>query len=227
MNREDILSFFTRARYWVTFIGPRRLISGVVTGLAGIVLLWLVLRPSPTPVESLLPVATFPPTSSTAPQSRLTVHVAGAVQSPGVYSLPPRSRVVDALAAAGGPLKKADLERINLAQILVDTEQVYIPALVSRAPAPTIAPRHRPTTTIASPSSGSTGMTPTNGLVDLNTATAGQLDGLPGVGPATAKAILDYRQSKGSFSKVEDLMNVAGIGASKFAALKDLVTVSP
>ncbi len=226
MNRENILSLLTRARYWVDFIGPRRLISGVVTAVAAVVLLWLVLRPSPTPVESLLPVATFPPSSSTVVSSPLTVHVAGAVNSPGVYQLPPRSRVVDALTAAGGPLKKADLERINLAQLLVDTEQVYIPTQVSRAPTPTIAPRHRPTTTLASSSNGNSDSSPTRGLVNLNTATAAQLDELPGVGPATAKAILDHRESKGKFSKVEDLMNVAGIGASKFAALKDLVVVS-
>lgn len=226
MNRESLNTYLENIRYWVAFIGVRRVISGAVSALVGLFVLWLILRPSPAPVESMLPVATFSPSSTTLVSTPLTVHVAGAVQSPGVYQLPPRSRVVDALNIAGGPLQKADLEKINLAQLLVDTEQVFIPSRVSPVPAPTIAPRHRPTTTIAAqaPSGGSAG---TTSVVNLNTATATQLDALPGVGPATAKAILDYRESKGKFSKVEDLLNVTGIGAAKLAALKDFVTVNP
>jgi RNA polymerase sigma factor (sigma-70 family) len=79
------------------------------------------------------------------------VHVAGAVKSPGVYRLAVSARVIDAVTAAGGPASDADLERINLAQVLVDTEQVFIPGRTTRSVTPTIAPRHRPTTTVASP----------------------------------------------------------------------------
>lgn len=226
MNRESLNKYLDNIRYWVAFIGIRRLVSGAISAIVGLFVLWLILRPSPAPVESMLPVATFVPTSSASMSAPLTVHVAGAVRLPGVYQLPPRSRVVDALNAAGGPIQKADLEKINLAQLLVDTEQVYIPARVSASPKATISPRHRPTTTIAAqaPSGGSAG---TTSVINLNTATAVQLDALPGVGPATAKAILDYRESKGKFSKVEDLLNVTGIGAAKLAALKDFVTVGP
>lgn len=227
MNRESVTAHIENIRHWVAFIGVRRVISGAVSALVGLFVLWLILRPSPTPVESMLPTATFAPTSSTSVSAPLTVHVAGAVQSPGVYQLPPRSRVVDAVNAAGGPIQKADLEKINLAQLLVDTEQVYIPSRVSASPTPTISPRHRPTTTIATQSPGVGGEVGVTGVLNLNTATATQLDALPGVGPATAKAILDYRETKGKFSKVEDLLNVAGIGAAKLAALKDFVTVDP
>jgi competence protein ComEA len=156
------------------------------------------------------------------------VHVAGAVKSPGVYRLAVSARVIDAVTAAGGPASDADLERINLAQVLVDTEQVFIPGRTTRSATPTIAPRHRPTTTVASPRVPTQqGTSPSSGaLVDLNTAMAPELDALPGVGPATAKAIIDYRTSKGKFSRVEDLLNVAGIGPAKLAALRDLVTVA-
>jgi competence protein ComEA len=227
MNRESLNKYLDNIRYWVAFIGVRRVISGAVSAVVGLFVLWLILRPSPAPIESMLPVATFAPSSTMLVSTPLTVHVAGAVQTPGVYQLPPRSRVVDALNAAGGPIQKADLEKINLAQLLVDTEQVYIPTRVSSSPAPTISPRHRPTTTIATQTPGGAGPGATTGVVNLNTATAAQLDALPGVGPATAKAILDYRESKGKFSKVEDLLNVTGIGAAKLAALKDFVTVEP
>ena len=226
MNEDWLESVKKSFRYWIAFIGLRRLLSGVVTTFVGLFVLWLVLRPSPAPVESLLPMATLPSSTTTSVSTPLTVHVAGAVRSPGVYQLAPRSRVIDAVTAAGGALDKADLERINLAQLLVDTEQVFIPLRQSSRVQPTIAPRHRPTTTLPSAQTNNSGAPTSGGLVDLNSATATQLDALPGVGPATAKAIIDYRTSKGKFSQVEDLLNVAGIGAAKFAALKDLVTVA-
>ena len=227
MNRETLAQLWGKAHYWIAFVGIRRLISAVVSGVVAIVVLWLILRPSESPIEASIPLATLPVVTTTSSPSFVTVHVAGAVKLPGVYRLAPMARVVDAVAAAGGPQSDADLERINLAQVLVDTEQVFIPGRTTRLPTPTIAPRHRPTTTIASPTvptqQGSPQINTT--VVDLNNATSNELDALPGVGPATAKAIIDYRTSKGKFSRVEDLLNVAGIGPAKLAALRDLVTV--
>jgi competence protein ComEA len=227
MNRDMLLQLWGKARYWIAFVGMRRLISAVVSGVVAIVLLWLILRPSEPPLEASIPLATFPVVTTSSLPSIVTVHVAGAVKSPGVYRLTTLARVIDAVTAAGGPTSEADLERINLAQLLVDTEQVFIPGRTTRSSAPTIAPRHRPTTTVATPrvptQQGSS--TSSGGLVDLNTATVAELDALPGVGPATAKAIVDYRTSKGKFSRAEDLLNVAGIGPAKLAALRDLVTV--
>jgi competence protein ComEA len=228
MDRDTLLQLWGKARYWIAFIGIRRLISAVVSGVVALVLLWLILRPSEPPLEASIPLATFPVVTTSSLPSIVTVHVAGAVKSPGVYRLTTLARVIDAVTAAGGPTSEADLERINLAQLLLDTEQVFIPGRTTRSVAPTIAPRHRPTTTLATPRAPSQqGSSPTSGgLVDLNTATAAELDALPGVGPVTAKAIVDYRTSKGKFSRTEDLLNVAGIGPAKLAALRDLVTVT-
>lgn len=172
-------------------------------------------------------VGTATPTSVVPASSTLRIHVAGAVKKPGVYSLSSADRVVDAVRAAGGATSAADLEGINLAQTLVDTEQVYIPTRASRKSKVTVAPRHKPTrsstpTTLASAASPSG---TTTSRVNLNTATAAELDALPGVGPSTAQAIISHRTQKGVFSKVEDLLNVAGIGPSKLAALRDQVVV--
>ncbi len=159
----------------------------------------------------------------------ITVHVAGAVNSPGVYRLPSSARVVDAVTSAGGALRSADLESINLAQTITDTEQIYIPIKKVSRPRVMTAPRLRPQrtspTTIPIASDGSAGSQATR-LINLNTATASELDSLTGVGPSTAKAIISYRTKKGTFSKVEDLLNVPGIGPAKLAALRDQVTVA-
>ncbi|CAB4566095.1 unannotated protein [freshwater metagenome] len=228
MNQETLLDLWGKARYWIAFFGIRRLVSAVVTGVVAVTLVWLILRPSEPPIEASLPLATLPVVTTTSTPSYVTVHVAGAVKSPGVYRLAPLARVVDAVTAAGGPKSDADLERINLAQVLIDTEQVFIPVRTTRSVTPSIAPRHRPTTTIATPRSPTQQETPqsNNALIDLNSASSIELDALPGVGPATAKAIIDYRTSQGKFSRVEDLLNVAGIGPAKLAALRDLVTVA-
>lgn len=228
MNREALVHLWGKARYWIAFLGIRRVISTVVSGVVAIIVLWLILRPTEAPIEASIPLATLPVATTTSSPSFVTVHVAGAVKLPGVYRLAPMARVVDAVTAAGGPKSDADLERINLAQVLVDTEQVFIPGRTTRSPSPTVAPRHRPTTTIASPGiAGPQGTPQTNNTqIDLNSATSSELDALPGVGPATAKAIIDYRTSKGDFSRVEDLLNVAGIGPAKLAAIRDLVTVA-
>ncbi|CAB4559702.1 MAG: ComEA family DNA-binding protein [Actinobacteria bacterium] len=228
MNQETLLDLWGKARYWIAFFGIRRLVSAVVTGVVAVTLVWLILRPSEPPIEASLPLATLPVVTTTSTPSYVTVHVAGAVKSPGVYRLAPLARVVDAVTAAGGPKSDADLERINLAQVLIDTEQVFIPVRTTRSVTPSIAPRHRPTTTIATPRSPTQQETPqsNNALIDLNSASSIELDALPGVGSATAKAIIDYRTSQRKFSRVEDLLNVAGIGPAKLAALRDLVTVA-
>jgi len=228
MDRETLLQLCGKARYWIAFIGIRRLISAVVSGVVAIVVLWLILRPTEAPIEASIPLVTLPVSSTTSVPTYVTVHVAGAVKSPGVYRLALMARIVDAVNAAGGPTSDADLERINLAQVLVDTEQVFIPGRAARSVTPTVAPRHRPTTTIATPNTPGQQGTPQahSSLIHLNTATDSELDVLPGVGPATAKAIVDYRTTQGKFSRVEDLLNVPGIGPAKLAALRDLVTVA-
>jgi len=142
--------------------------------------------------------------------SRVTVHVAGAVRQPGVYRLPSRSRVVDAVRRAGGTRRRADLSALNLAAKLEDGRQVVVP-LRPQAGAPVAA-------------AGGTA-TASAGPIDINTATAEQLDELDGIGPGMAGAILEYREEHGGFGAVEELGQVPGIGEKRLAALREKVRV--
>jgi competence protein ComEA len=149
-------------------------------------------------------------TTSTSAPSTVLAHAAGAVRSPGVYSLPAGARVKDLLDAAGGPAADADLDRINLAAPVADGSQVYVPRQGEALPVG---------------AAGGGGVATPAGPLDLNTATLEQLDALPGVGPATAKAILDERSKRGRFGSVDELLDVRGIGPAKLEAIRDLVTV--
>jgi competence protein ComEA len=158
------------------------------------------------------------PTTTTA----VVVHAAGAVVRPGVHRLPGGSRVADVLAAAGGPGPDADLDRVNLAALVADGQRLYVPRLGEAAvPAPVGAADGAGT---AGAAGGGTSPT-AGGPVDLNAATESELDVLPGVGPSTASAIVAHREANGPFSRVDDLLEVRGIGPAKLEALRDLVTV--
>lgn len=128
------------------------------------------------------------------------VHVVGAVNNPGLYELPAGDRVIDAVAAAGGFTAAADQAQVNLARVVSDGEQLVVP----RKGATPVAP-------------GAT----VGQKVNINTADATALETLDGIGPALAQRILEFRQSHGRFSSVNDLRNVTGIGDKKFAAIKD------
>ena len=138
------------------------------------------------------------------------MHVAGAVLRPGVYRLSPRARVVDAVRRAGGVRRRADLSALNLAAKLEDGRQVVVP-LRPRAGAPV-------------PADGGTATVPA-GPIDINTATAEQLDELDGIGPGMAGAILEYRKEHGGFGSIEELGQVPGIGEKRLAALREKVRV--
>jgi competence protein ComEA len=221
-------------------VSPRRLLVGAVAlacvGIVG----WRLLAPPPPPAEMRLPFAQpsqagddggapspdggagggdggGASTTATA-STEVVVHVAGAVVSPGVRRLPPGSRVTDALDAAGGALPGADLPRINLAAPLVDGQQVYVPKPGEEAP---VAAGSGLPGGAGAGSGGAVPGTP----VDLNTATAEQLDTLPGVGPATAAAIIEHREQHGPFTSVDQLLDVRGIGEAKLEQLRDLVSV--
>jgi competence protein ComEA len=156
------------------------------------------------------------------------VQAAGAVQRPGVYRLAPGSRIVDLVELAGGLSTTADRQRINLAAPVLDGERVWLPERGERAAPEVIAGANAPVA--ATPGMGSgeagAGTGPTAAApVDLNTADAAALDALPGVGPATAAAILTQRQTMGGFRSVEDLLEVRGIGEAKLEQLRPLVRV--
>ncbi|HVM02968.1 MAG TPA: helix-hairpin-helix domain-containing protein [Acidimicrobiales bacterium] len=154
-------------------------------------------------------------TVAAAPPVPVTVHVAGQVVSPGVYALASGGRVADAVVAAGGAAAEADVEQLNLAARVSDGERVYVPRKGESPPAATVPP---------AAGGGAKAATPA-GPVNLNTATAEQLDALPGVGPATSRAILAYRSSHGRFRSVTELLEVPGIGPAKLEALRPLVKV--
>jgi competence protein ComEA len=198
-------------------------------GYIGLSLVWLAIlaavlfvsrRPSAQPIE-IIPPPTLLPTITTAPVATAgpwRVDVAGAVRSPGVYTLPAGSVVADAIAVAGGPVADADLDRINKAAPLAPGTQVYVPR-IAETPRAISAPA--PPAPATSAVRLSAPVSPTARLVNLNTASIAELDTLPGIGLATAQAIIAGRP----YSRVEDLLRVKGIGQATLEKLRDLVTV--
>lgn len=171
-------------------------------------------RPKPAPIIISTPLPTPTPTPVATPTlAPLRVYVTGAVEQPDVYALPPGSIVKDALLAAGGATADADLERINLALQLSDQQQLYVPFQGEESPP--VAPPAR---------SGSGSASSETGLVNINIASAQELETLPGVGPAIAQRIIDHRTEHGPFQAVEDIMDVKGIGPATFEELRDWIT---
>ena len=150
----------------------------------------------------------------------LAVHVSGAVASPGVYELEEGARVRDAVEAAGGFAAEASQESVNLARKVSDGEQIFVLTVEEFEASPSSS----------SPSSGSSdagaqASSGAGGLVNINTAGLEALDSLPGVGPATAQAILDEREANGPFASIEDIQRVSGIGEKKYEKLKGSICV--
>jgi competence protein ComEA len=161
--------------------------------------------------SALAASSTAPSVSVPAPETSATVHVVGAVRRSGVYRLRIGQRVEDAIARAGGAAAHANLQAINLAAKVADGEQIVVPAKGGGAP---------------NASASSSGAAEEgDGPVNLNSATAEQLDTLDGVGPATAQKILEYRRLHGGFSTIDDLGQIPGIGPKRLESLRSQVTV--
>jgi competence protein ComEA len=154
---------------------------------------------------------------SAAASTSLVVAVSGKVRRPGVVTVPAGARVIDVLKAAGGPLPGADLGMLNLARKVADGELVTVGLPSSASGAPVAAGSGAPSA--GDPAGGAAGP------IDLNTATLGELDTLPGVGPVLAQRILDWRSQHGRFASVDQLSDVPGIGDARLAQLRDLVRV--
>lgn len=216
------------------WIGWRRAVVSLTSApLLAFVAWWLVRLPPP-PVESMIPVAPTSPATinpgepsnnvwlaplDTLAPARVAVHVVGAVVQPGVYHLSAGARADDALRAAGGASANADLRRVNLAAVVLDGEQLVIPRVGERVTASIAAPVG------ANPRASQSSATTVPLVVDLNRATVDDLDRLPGVGPATARAIIDHRTRNGPFASVDDLLAVRGIGPAKLAEIRPWVAV--
>lgn len=196
----------------------------VVALLAVLVTVFTLVRHRPPPVVAAdLPPVQLEQTpdspAATAPQ-HLVVSVVGLVQQPGLVTLAPSARVSDAVSAAGGPISGADTLGLNLARHVTDGEQIVVGLA-----APAGRTVELGSSVDAPPASGPADGTAAAGPVDLNTATAEQLDALPGVGPVTAAAIVAWRTANGRFSTVDQLSEVDGIGPARLEKLRPLVRV--
>ena len=143
----------------------------------------------------------------TIAEPEIFVDVTGAVNKPGVYTLTGKSRVIDAIKAAGDSAPGADLSTINLARVLNDGEQIYVDSTIVNRDGVRVSKAVR------------------SGPININRATARQLDALDGVGPVIAQRIVDFRKINGSFLTIDDLQKVSGIGAAKFAQIKAKVRI--
>ena len=212
-------SLFARIKWF----GVSRLVGSVVSVvLVACAGWWLVQVPPPPPEAGLgfAPSLTSVPVVSkkieVVPQF-LTVHIAGAVKSPGVYRLRQGARVNDGVDAAGGATTTADLDSVNLATLLNEGEQIYIP---KRGEKPrTITTRPQLSVGGAVSDGVISGGDVATRLININLASATELEQLPGVGPATAKAIVAYREKYGAFDTLEDLLKVRGIGPAKLSEI--------
>lgn len=188
---------------------PIRFIALIVTLLLG-----GCRQPETIVINTPVPTSTPLPTATLAP---IQVYVTGAVAKPDVYILPPDSRVKQAVEAAGGFTPEADTVAINLAQPLIDGLQINIPFVGDEI--------NGPGTIITPGLPEDSGNVSGDHLININTATLGELDTLPNIGPITAQKIIDYRESNGPFAAIEAIKEIDGIGDGMFAKLRDLITV--
>ena len=235
-----------KCSHFLKWYGPARAFATAGSVAVVCVGAWWLLRAPAPPLENSIPLVSVASASDSSSSSvvgaipstthvgvrEVVVHVAGAVNAPGVYRLKSTARVIDAVNAAGGVTVSADTAAVNLALPLLDAEQVYIPTRSSKKPHTTVAVQRKLPTTPSSRSStvaaaivGATESSVKSALVNINTATALELEALPSVGPSTAKAIVSFRAKNGPFGKAEDLLKVPGIGDGKLAAMKPFVAL--
>lgn len=205
---------------WMLQRGMLLALGALVAGIPLVVTLFLAhaatTANAPPPTADLFAEPdTLPEDQSEAdrdqPNDSIVVYVSGAVQRPDVYRLPVEARIKDLVLAAGGMSSAADAEQINLAEQLRDGQHIHIPRQGAAAPGDTAA--------LPAPSNDA------GGLVDLNRASAEELDALKGIGPALAQRIIEHRETNGPFESVEDLREVKGIGETLYNAIAPLVTV--
>jgi competence protein ComEA len=191
-------AFDSLSQWWfdLHFTRHQKIALGIIAGFVLIISLFMVLRGN-TQINAAPEIVPI-----TISEPEIFVDVTGAVNNPGVYSLTGRSRVIDAIKAAGDSAPGADLSTINLARVLNDGEQIYVDATVVNSSGQRVSKK------VAS------------GPININRATLRQLDSLDGIGPVIAGRIIEYRKKNGFFLTIDDLQKVSGIGAAKFAQIK-------
>jgi competence protein ComEA len=196
-------AFDSLSQWWfdLHFTRQQKIALGIIAVIVLIVSLLMILRGNTqiNPAPEIIPI--------TISEPEIFVDVTGAVNNPGVYSLTGRSRVIDAIKAAGDSAPGADLSTINLARVLNDGEQIYVDSTVVNSSGQRVSKK------VAT------------GPININRATLRQLDSLDGIGPVIAGRIIDYRKKNGSFLTIDDLQKVSGIGAAKFAQIKSKVRI--
>ena len=158
-------------------------------------------------------------------EEKVVVHVIGEVNNPGVVTLKEGARIIDAINKAGGKTEEADLSKINLAYVIEDGTQIYIPRINENLNEIELMTQDAGSSTIISNSETDNEENSKEVKVNINTANKEKLETLPGIGETTAQKIIDYREANGKFNSIEDIKNVSGIGDAKFNSLKDKITV--
>ncbi len=194
-------------KHWKLFL------AGILLGLLLSGFVRLIQRPEASQPLTLVTVTPNLTPLPTATVNTIRVHVAGAVEQPGVYTLPEGATVQDAIQAASGEKENSASQNLNLASILTDGQRIYIPS--SEEISQSFESDLRSIEIIDT------------SLININTATKSELEALPGIGPVLAQAILDYRTQNGYFLAKEDLIKVSGIGDGIYQSLQELITVSP
>jgi len=184
-------------------------LAGFLLGLVVVGAIILVVSPQRgQPISLVTRTPNLTPEPSATPKL-IRIHITGAVNVPGVYTLPETARVEDAIQAAGGLHETSDPQLLNLAAQLIDGQRLYIPS-----------------TQDATLTTDERGITLENSSrININTASLAELDRLPGIGEVKAQAILDYRQQNGLFTALEDLMKVEGISQTLFEKIQALITL--
>jgi len=196
-------AFDSLSQWWfdLQFTRQQKIALGVIAAIVLTLSLLVVLRGN-TQINTAPEIVPI-----TISEPEIFVDVTGAVNKPGVYSLTGRSRVIDAIKAAGDSAPGADLSTINLARVLNDGEQIYVDSSVVNSAGQRVSKKVP------------------SGPININRATLRQLDGLDGIGPVIAGRIIQYRKKNGSFLTIDDLQKVSGIGATKFAQIKSKVRI--
>jgi competence protein ComEA len=196
-------AFESLSQWWfdLHFSRPQKIALSIIAAIVLVLSIFIVVRGNTeaNAVPEIIPI--------TIAEPEIFVDVTGAVNKPGVYLLTGRSRVIDAIKAAGDSAPGADLSTINLARVLNDGEQIYVDSTVVNSSGQQVSKK------VAS------------GPININRATLRQLDALDGIGPVIAGRIIEYRKKNGSFLTIDDLQKVSGIGAAKFAQIKSKVRI--